>query len=647
MPAPFSVISIALLLAGAAFAQQPTGNEEQKDEVKQQAEAKDDGVATKEAKSETKKSDDKKSDKKKTDKKKTEEKKDEKKTEIRLIAPSGNYVDLVAPLQLDATAILLGSPAKQKSFYRLCSYLEDLEEEDELEHVVFDLSASVGMNSAQLDELSRRLAKLRQSGKKTVAWLENASNVHLAIAAACDHIIMADFGSVDMPATAMQSMFYKDAMDLVGVKASVVRAGDFKGAVEPYLNAEMSSHLREHYIKMLKAINAAQVSRIAKGRGLQTAKVRELQQRAILLPKDALAAGLVDQLAPFGSMKETVETRIGEPIRWTKPKVKAKRQMSMFELMGKIMSGPSATSSRIRDNTIAVLHLSGPIVTGKKKSAGMMVSGPIVDEIDKLIENDKIKGAVVRINSPGGSAIASEEIRQGLVRLAKKKPTVVSMGNIAASGGYWISCIDVPVYAEQATITGSIGVFSMKLSVGSLMRRVGVRLESIVLDDVGHVFAIDRPWNDQDKDLMGEIIDHAYDRFLSMVADCRGKSVDEVKPLAGGRVWSGTQAKQNGLVDEIGGLDDCLAVVAKKSKLDKYELIHRPVASSGLDILDLIGEGDEEEILDRSVLSFLVKSLKNRGLSLQTTATLLKDAIENSDNRPTVWLLNTAEISVR
>ena len=591
-----------------------------------------------------------KSDEKKgesTDAKKEDKKKEPKKPQLRQINLSGNYVDLVQPLSFDPTTLVIGgSPLKQKSFYRLCTFIDDLAKDDRFSYVALDLSAGqLKMNSAQLDELSRHLKKLSDSGKRTFAWLEDASNIHLSIAASCDEVIMADLGGIDMPSMAMQSMFYRDAMDLVGVKASVVRAGSFKGAVEPYTNAKMSDHLREHYAEMLTTMNDALIDRIAQGRGLKYAQVRELQGRRLLLPKAALNAGLVDRLAPYGSMRDTIKDEIGEDVEWVTPKTAAEKQMSLFQLMGQMMSGPPSSSGRLRENTIAVLHLSGAIVDGKKASPGNIVSGSTVDLIEELAKEDKIKGVVVRINSPGGSATASEAIRQTLVKLAKKKPTVVSMGDIAASGGYWISCIDAPIYAERGTLTGSIGVFSMKLSIGALMRRVGVHLESITLDESAEAFSLDHAWTDRDNEVLQSVIDSVYDRFLELVSENRGIKQKKLRTIAGGRVWSGSQAKELKLIDHLGGLDDCLAAVAKKSRLDDYNLIHRPITRSGLDLSELLGSSGEEEIWS-DVSPATIRILKQRGFSLNLIRLLLNDAIM-SNGRPTTWLLNPVELSIR
>lgn len=591
--------------------------------------------------------------------KKVEEKKEAKepaketppapKNQVQVIALSGSYVDLMGATAFDPTSLLTGAgPGKRKSFYKLCDYIDELGRNEKVTHVVFDLSdSSIDFNLAQLDELTRRLHLLKKAGKKMGAWLENASSTHMVIASSCDYVALADFGGIDMPSMSMQSIFYRDAMDLVGVKASVVRAGNFKGAVEPYVNAVMSEHLRDHYLEMLKSMNEAQVSMLAKGRGLTTEKVRELQAKRVILPSEAMKVGLVDKLAPYGSMKETMNSWIKEPAGWIETTAKPKKEMSVFELMGKLMSGPTETASRTKDNTIAVMHLSGAIEDGKKASPGSIVSGPTVKAIEEIIKDDKIKAVVIRINSPGGSATASEAIRRALVQLKEKKPTIVSMGDMAASGGYWVSCIGVPVYAERGTLTGSIGVFSMKLSFGSLIKRIGLHFENIALDDSANAFSPDRTWTEEDEKALQGTIDEVYTKFLKLVSDSRGIKVEKLEDLAGGRVWSGTQAKRVGLVDEIGGLDDCLAVVAKKAGLDKYNVIHRPTVSGGLDLSSILGESDDEEVRLLGISSDALRLLRQRGVSSNVLDCLLRDAMQNVSGRPTIWAIGPAEIHLK
>ena len=572
------------------------------------------------------------------------------KLQVQLVTLGGTYEDIVGANEFDPTSLIIGgSPGKRRNFYKLCELLEETAKNPKINAVVFDLSdADLGLNLAQLDELLRRLSSLRKSGKKVGAWLESAESAHLAVAAGCDHVAMADLGGVDMPSKTMQSYFFRDAMDLLGLKASVVKAGNFKGAVEPYVNATMSEHLRRHYLEMLTSMNDAQVSMIARGRGLTTEKVRELQKQRLFIPAEALAAGLVDELAPFGTMKATMNRWVGGETSWVEAAAKPKKEMSVFELMGKVMSGGPDKATKVSEISIAVMHLSGAIVDGKKESPGSIVSGPTVKTIQEIGRDDKIKGVVVRINSPGGSATASEAIRQALAELAKKKPTIVSMGEVAASGGYWVSCLGVPVYAERGTLTGSIGVFSMKISFGTLLKRVGLHMENIALDEAASAFAPDRGWNEDDQAKLQKTIDDVYGRFLKLVSESRGIPVEKLQDLAGGRVWSGSQAKAAGLVDEIGGLDDCLAAVAKKAGIEKYEIVHRPNVSAGLDLSVLFGDSDAStRLASLGVSREALALLGQAGLRTGVIDLFLREAIGGASGRPTVWALAPDELSIR
>ena len=569
---------------------------------------------------------------------------------MRQINISGEYLDLIQPAGLDPLSLLGSSPGAKRSFYKLTSFLDNFAGDDDFDHLVVDLSSGFSMNSAQLDELSRHFKKVTNAGKKTYAWLESASREALEIASMCDLVYMADFGEVDLPSVSMQSMFYRDAMDLIGVKASVVRAGDFKGAVEPYLNARMSDHLRQHYLDMLTTLNDAAVDRIAKGRGLKTADVRALQSQRMWIAKEALAKGLVDKLAPYGAMQDVIGGDIGEDLNWVTPKKAAKKEVSLFQLMGELMAGNESSSS-VQDNTIVVLHLSGSIVAAG--GGDSIAAGPTVERIEKLTNEDRVKGVVVRINSPGGSATASEAIRQALKKLAAKKPTVISMGDVAASGGYWISCIGTPIYAERGTVTGSIGVFAMKLSGGSLMRRVGLHTENIQLDESASLFSLDRGFTDEETKAMQKSIDSVYGRFLKLVSGSRKIPVEKVRTLAGGRVWSGTQALRHKLVDHIGGVDDCIQHIAKTAKLgDKYRVTHRPQTQSGLDLSSLLGSEDEDIIsidgLGIRLLrenSITLRLLEKQGLNTDTLQLLINDSLE-THQKPTAWLMAPSSLSI-
>ncbi|MDG2221721.1 MAG: signal peptide peptidase SppA [Rubripirellula sp.] len=570
---------------------------------------------------------------------------------VRQIKIKGDYVDLVQPSGLDPLSLLGSSPGAKRSFFKLTRFLDSFSEDDDFKHLVVDLSMGFSMNAAQLDELSRHFKKVTDAGKKTHAWLESASREALEIASMCDTVYMADFGEVDLPSVSMQSMYYRDAMDLVGVKASVVRAGDFKGAVEPYLNTRMSDHLRQHYLDMLTTINDAAVDRIAKGRGLKTADVRELQSQRMWLAKEALAKGLVDKLAPYGAMQEAIGADIGENLNWVTPKKAAKKDVSFFQLMGELMAGDSSNGS-VQDNTIVVLHLSGAIVN--EGGADSIAAGPTVERIQKLTDEDRVKGVVVRINSPGGSATASEAIRQALKKLAEKKPTVISMGDVAASGGYWISCIGTPIYAERGTVTGSIGVFAMKLSGGALMRRIGLHTENIQLDESASLFSLDRGFTEDEIKAMQKSIDSVYGRFLKLVSGARKIPVEKLRMLAGGRVWSGSQAVRRKLVDQIGGVDDCIRHIAKKAELgDEYKVTHRPITKSGLDLSSLLGGEDEDIIsIDRlggkllQANSVTLRLLRTQGLNTDTLQLLINDSLE-THQKPTAWLMAPSSLSIR
>src|SRR5437773_3798762 len=230
-----------------------------------------------------------------------------KKPAVRIIVLKVAYVDHPSTSDMDPMSLLLGGLEKPGSFFALCEKLGELAKDDEIQHVLFDLSSStLHLNLAQLSELSRHIRKLREAGKRTFAWIENAGTIHYSIASACDTVLMTDLGSLDLPSLSILTLHFRDAMELLGAKASFVRTGDFKGAVEPFTLSEMSDQLRVHYREMLLSMNDSLLDQIGAGRKINREQLRKIQSDRLFTPAAALQAKLVDAVVPSGPARETV-----------------------------------------------------------------------------------------------------------------------------------------------------------------------------------------------------------------------------------------------------------------------------------------------------------------------------------------------------
>ncbi|MCA8965744.1 MAG: signal peptide peptidase SppA [Planctomycetes bacterium] len=556
------------------------------------------------------------------------------KQRVPFLRPSGTYADL-PEMAFGPMDLLGGGGSPPKGFYPFVELVDGLAKVPETE-VLLDLSGNPGFNLPQIRELERAFARVRAAGKKVVCYIENAGASTMQLAALADEVLMADMGVVDLRSPAMSVMHMKDALDLLGVQVEVTRVGEYKGAVEPYMLPAMSEHLRQHYEAMLRSINADVVRRIAAGRKLTEATVRQLQADRVFTANAAKAAGLVDRLVPWaGAERGLALVRGDEEFELVDAAPKKKKQSrDLMSILSSMMRG--SREEEVEDPQVVVMHLAGQIVDGDKPSPGSMVSGVVVEKLDELAANELVKGVVVRINSPGGSATASEAIRLALQRLAAKKPLVFSMGSVAASGGYWITTIGQPILAEVATITGSIGVFSMRFQPGALMRRLGVHTDIVRLDDGALLDAIDRPWSEPAKARVQGIVDDIYDRFLANVAGSRHMTRDGVDKIAGGRVWSGSQAVELGLVDEIGGVEDAVAMVRKKAGLaDDVEVVHMPQPKSFADaILASMFESQVAAGLDAQLL----RSVLDRARQFPAVLAVLRDAL-GTEAGPRVYAL--------
>ncbi|MEC9475738.1 MAG: signal peptide peptidase SppA [Planctomycetota bacterium] len=537
-------------------------------------------------------------------------------TTVRLFELKGGWSDQPdSDPSLDITSLMMGNVGSQRSFPDLIEALESAFNDEEIDAVVLDLSGGASFSMPQIANLCDVLDRGRDSGKKILAWMENATTSLAAIGSSCHTIFLTETGGIDLYSPSMMPIHFKTAMDLFGVEASVIRVGDFKGAVEPFMLPQMSDHLRDHYLAMLESMNRFPVERIAAGRNLDTETVRELQGIRIFTAKQALEAGLVDLLAQHGTLEQTIEGILDGSVEWIRPGKKRRQAVNPFQIFTELFS--PVREKKIPENSIAILHLSGEIVDGDTATPGSMVSEPSAKVIDALADNDSVMGVVVRIDSPGGSATASEVIRLALENLASKKPMVYSMGNLAASGGYWITCTGKPIYASEGTITGSIGVFGMKLSFGPALKQYGIHFDPVALDESATMMFPNRGWNDAELARLQGTVDDVYDDFISRVSESRDINPNRVREIAGGRVWSGGQAVELGLVDAIGGIEEAVAHVKREAELEgEVSIVHRPGPIDPLQLFDLFGGGDDEAIRSLTDLPML-KILAAAGVDLR------------------------------
>jgi protease-4 len=462
----------------------------------------------------------------------------------------------------------------------------------------------------KVDELRHAITDFRTSGKKVYAYLESGTARDYLVALACDEVALPEGGELLLTGMQAEVTFYKDLLDKLGVKADAVKAGAYKGAVEPFTRTSLSKENREQLEGVIDDwYNHSYVDRIVKSRPAKkwTADaVKKIIDEGPYTPKDALKLGLIDRIGYPDDYKDIVKKdRDAEKVNVLKDYGQKKMDdvdfSNPFALL-KLLAPPKATSST--KAKVAVIYMVGPITTGKGGESlfgGSVIGSATMVEAIRKAENDKtVKAIVVRIDSPGGSVLASDLIWAELKRC--KKPVVASMGDVAASGGYYVAMPAQKIFAEPGTLTGSIGVFGMKLVTGGLEDKVGLKSETITRGANAGIFSTTTPWTPSERKAMEGLIDYYYDGFLTKALEGRKKAGKDMtrgqlEKLAGGHIWTGRQAKANGLIDELGTLDDAIAAAKELSgnKGAEMELLILPKPKTFMDNL-LEGKGADEQL---------------------------------------------------
>lgn len=451
--------------------------------------------------------------------------------------------------------------------------------------------ADVEIGWARLNELQTAIAEIKSAGKPVWARVDDAGNKAYLLAASCDRILMPESGTLMLTGLRAEVTFYKNLLEMLDIKADMLRVGAFKSAAEPYTRSEMSKEFREEMEVILDDYFETMVTQIAASRKLPQESVNAIIDEGLISVPRAKELGLIDEiayedqlLAALAGGDEALDVRIREDYR----KKKHNAELDLFSLM-ELLSGGSGHTASTRPR-IAVLRLEGPIVSGSNSALSLLsesaiVSDKIVPLIHKISKDDNVKAIVLRVDSPGGSALASDLIWHALE--ASGKPVVASMGDTAASGGYYISMGADAIFAEPGTLTGSIGVVGGKIAFDGLMRKVGVTTSVISRGRNSGVMSVTAGFSDSEREAMQQMLNTVYEQFTRKAAAGRKMEYETLEALARGRVYTGRQAKELGLVDELGTLADAIAHARKLAgdADNKLELEDLPHPQSPLEML--------------------------------------------------------------
>jgi len=428
------------------------------------------------------------------------------------------------------------------------------------------LKAEISPNSyATLEEIRNELINFKKSGKFIIAYGEYMDEHAYYVASVSDKVFLNPSGEILLNGFSQQVMYLKGMFQKIGVEPELIRHGKYKSAGEPLIADKMSNENRQQIEAYMGNLYQHFISGIAKSRKLKTEEMHAIvDQLKIRQAEDAVALKVIDGLKYKDEVDAFIRKQLG---------IEEKEKIA-FVNMGKMKNVKGNTS--ISDNKIAVVYCVGDIAGGEGDDE-TMGSDRIAETIKKVREDDSYKALVLRINSPGGSALASDVMWREISLCKKKKPVIVSMGAVAASGGYYIAAPADVIVAQPNTITGSIGVFGLMINAKDLLNnKLGIKIETVKFGEFSDLGSPDRPLNEAERKVIQSAIDRVYTDFVKRVSEGRKMTAAQVDSIAQGRVWSGIEAKQVGLVDEFGGLDKAIEIAVKKAKLSEHRVVNLP-----------------------------------------------------------------------
>jgi protease-4 len=488
----------------------------------------------------------------------------------------------------------LGDDYESLSLNRVLKSIEKAKTIDKIDGIYLEGSVLSGATPAMLQELRAALVDFKKSGKFIYAYADSYSQGSYYVCSVADSVLLNPQGGIEWRGMASQPMFFKDVLEKFGVKMQVFKVGTYKAAVEPFISDKMSEANREQVTSYLSSIWGQILKETAASRHLPVDSLNAFADRFTFFdePASLKKNGMVDALVYVDQVKAILKRATG---RKEKEKL---RMVTPEDVEGMPQNASTATPN------IAVYYAFGDLVQTAPSGTGDYIAADrVVKDLAELRDNDDIKAVVLRVNSGGGSAYGAEMIWREVIRLREKKPVVVSMGGMAASGGYYISCAAHRIFAEPTTLTGSIGIFGMFPDASELLTdKLGVKFDVVKTNRLSDFGTSSRPFNETERALLQRYIDRGYDTFVKRVADGRKMKDARVREIAEGRVWTGEQALKLGLVDQTGGLREAIAYAAKLGKVKEVKTGEYPEDDSWL--LTLLQE-KKADYLESEVRSYL------------------------------------------
>ncbi|NKF24432.1 signal peptide peptidase SppA [Solimonas marina] len=499
-----------------------------------------------------------------------------------VVAPSGQLVDQVD--EDPGTRFLQnvnGQPPSQSSVHDIVEAFELAKNDPRIPFAVLKLDGLTGAGLPQLEEIVAAMKDFQKSGKKIIAWSPSYDQSFYYAAAQADEVVMDPMGSVSIEGFSLYTNYFKDALDKLGVDVHVFRVGEYKSAVEPYTRNDMSPDARAANVAWLGDLWTEYGKGIGEGRKLAPTATNDYVNGFVQGMKNyqgdaaayAKASGLVTSVETLDQFRQRIGAKVGMD-----DDIGSFRQIHYLDYLTAVGGEAEKQRKAAAKGTVAVVFVQGEIVDGPG-DVGQAGGDTITDLLDQARRDDDVSAVVLRVNSPGGSVWASEQIRRAVDRLKTDgKPVVVSMSTLAASGGYWVSMDADQIFAHDTTITGSIGIFGMIPTIDRGLAKLGIHTDGVGTTALAGAFAMDRPLSPEVGEILQAQIDKGYRDFIGGVSKARDIPVEKVNEIARGRVWSGERAKQLGLIDQIGGLPQAEDAAAKLAGLGPKDYDVEPMS---------------------------------------------------------------------